>query len=101
MNDKYEIISSSIHSIVMINLFTENSFFNDRKNYWRADRNLIFQIYQYFPQFQDFENLFVSIETQFRNFHFDENELALLILMLITRTSETHHFDYLHYFHLF
>lgn len=92
-NENVEIISSSIHSILMITLFQENVFQSRTKNYWRAEKNLIYQINKYFPQFEYLENLFYSYETKFRNFHFDEKEFSLLIFMIITRASKDSDFS--------
>ena len=81
--EKYEIISSSIHSVVMICLLSKRS----TTNYWNADMNLSIELKTQFPQLIEIENLFRTFNVQLQSFALNEKELSLLIFMIITRTN--------------
>jgi hypothetical protein len=84
--DKYEIVGSSIHSVVMLNAAAAN-----RHNYWCAAEPLAAQLEQCFPQLKQLETTFGGLHAQLARFQFDETEFALLLLALVTRASESSH----------
>lgn len=95
MYEKYEVISSCIHSLVMLallpkiiamkNLFNNNQFI---WNYWQAETTLSMEINTHVPQLTEAENGFRSFESKIREFNLDEKEFSLLLLMIITRISK-------------
>ena len=96
MYEKYDVISSCIHSVVMVALLPRilsiKSSYNDLQtiwNYWQAESTLSIELNAHVPQLTEAENSFRSFETKIRDLHLDEKEFALLLLMIITRTSPT------------
>ncbi|CAF1365057.1 unnamed protein product [Rotaria sordida] len=92
MSNKYEIISSSINSVIMVTLLAEKTFLKSSYeniqsiwNYWQADSTLSMELNTHIPQLTQAENLFRSFESTLRDLHFDEKEFSLLLLMIITR----------------
>ena len=57
-------------------------------NYWQAESSLAVELNSHVPQLTEAENAFRSFESKLTNLQLDENEVSLLILMIITRTSE-------------
>ncbi|CAF3484197.1 unnamed protein product [Rotaria sp. Silwood1] len=95
MSQKFEIISSSINSVIMVTLLPEKtliktSFENIQStwNYWQAESTLSMELNAHVPQLTQAENLFRSFESTLRDLHLDEKEFALLLLMIITRHSK-------------
>ena len=90
MSEKYEVISSSIHSILFL-LSCEGYRFEDEynhfKNYWRANNSLSKQLNYHFSQITHSEEAFGNLKYSFDRFEFTEQEFSLLILMIITRPS--------------
>lgn len=80
------IVSSSIHSVVILSLFHENRF-TSNGNYWRTDEHLTVEFARYLPQLKEIEDLFLSFEAKLKEFQLDDREISLLILMILTRTS--------------
>ncbi|CAF1350905.1 unnamed protein product [Rotaria sp. Silwood1] len=92
MSQKYEIISSSINSVIMVTLlmgkmFIKSSYENIQStwNYWQAESTLSMELNAYIPQLTQAENLFRSFESTLRDLRLDEKEFALFLLMIITR----------------
>lgn len=96
MSEKYEIISSSINSVIMVTLlpkkttWIKSSYENLQStwNYWQANLTLSMELNSHIPQLTEAENLFRSFESKIQNLHLDEKEFALLLLMIITRNSK-------------
>ena len=95
MLGKYEILSSSINSVIMITLFPDKTFIKSANknpcpiwNYWNAEATLSYQLNSHVPQLTEAENLFRSFQSKLRSFHFDEKEFSLLLLMILTRNSK-------------
>ncbi|CAF1274475.1 unnamed protein product [Adineta ricciae] len=94
MYEKYDVISSCIHSVIMVALLPRilsiKSSYNDLQpiwNYWQAESTLSIELNAHVPQLTEAENSFRSFETKIRDLHLDEKEFALLLLMIITRTN--------------
>ncbi|CAF2727622.1 unnamed protein product [Rotaria sp. Silwood2] len=94
MPDKYEIISSSINSVIMVTLLLGKTLMKSSYeiiqstwNYWQAESTLSMELNTHVPQFIQTEDLFRSFESKLRDLHFDEKELSLLLLMIITRNN--------------
>ena len=82
MEEKYEILSSSIYAVILLILFEENIFES-------STMNLFTQLIQSFPPFYQFQELISSFQIRFRSFQLDQKEFSLLLFMLITRTSSS------------
>ncbi|CAF4187630.1 unnamed protein product, partial [Adineta steineri] len=97
MYEKYEIISSSINSVIMITLlskmtsikypYNNNNNIQPIWNYWQAESTLSAELNAHVPQLTEAENEFRSFESKIKDLHLDEKELSLLLLMIITRTN--------------
>ncbi|UJR29923.1 hypothetical protein I4U23_017470 [Adineta vaga] len=94
MYEKYEVISSCIHSVIMVTLLPRilsmKSSYGDNQliwNYWQAETTLSMEINAHVPQLTEAENGFRSFESKIRELHLDEKEFSLLLLMIITRTN--------------
>ncbi|CAF4298928.1 unnamed protein product, partial [Rotaria sordida] len=92
MSNKYEIISSSINSVIMITLLPDKTLMKSSYeiiqstwNYWQAESTLSMELNAYVPQLTQAEHLFRSYESKLRNLQLDEKEFSLLLLMIITR----------------
>ncbi len=100
MNEKYEIISSCINSVIMVTLLSRRtlmkySYGNNESttwNYWQAEATLSMELNAHVPQLTEAENSFRSFESKLQNFQLDEKEFSLLLLMIITRTSKREYF---------
>ena len=95
MLEKYEILSSSINSVIMLTLFPDKTCIKSSNknpcitwNYWNAEAALSYQLNSHVPQLTEAENLFRSFQSKLQSFHFDEKEFSLLLLMILTRTSK-------------
>jgi hypothetical protein len=95
MCEKYEVISSCINSVIMVTLLSgttsmksSGSNFYPTWNYWRAETTLAMELNAHVPQLTEAENSYRSFESKLREYQLDEKELSLLLLMIITRTSE-------------
>jgi hypothetical protein len=100
MHEKYEIISSCINSVIMISLFPGRtlmkcSYVNNEFswNYWQAESTLSIELNGHIPQLTEIENAFRSFELKLENLQLDEKEFSLLLLMIITRTSNRKKFS--------
>ncbi|CAF1014202.1 unnamed protein product [Didymodactylos carnosus] len=90
LSDPYEIISSSIHTVIIITLMLTSRPKNKLIigwNYWKTDKTLADVLYSYIPYMSEAENFYRSNETELRNFQFDENEISLVILICLTRIN--------------
>lgn len=87
MRNQWEIISSSINSVIIICLLLEKS--SIVWNYWHAETTLSNELNSHIPQIIQAENCFREFEIKLKDFQLDEKELSLLLLMLITRKSKT------------
>ncbi|CAF3834547.1 unnamed protein product [Rotaria sordida] len=94
MSNKYEIISSSINSVIMITLLPDKTLMKSSYeiiqstwNYWQAESTLSMELNAYVPQLTQAEHLFRSYESKLRNLQLDEKEFSLLLLMIITRNN--------------
>lgn len=90
-DEKYEIVSSSIHSVFFLTLIFEHRPEHESfhlKNYWRANYALMNEINQLFPEIVKFQQIFGQVKVQLDQFQLDDREFSLLILVLITRTSQ-------------
>ncbi|UJR29912.1 hypothetical protein I4U23_017460 [Adineta vaga] len=94
MYEKYEVISSCIHSLVMLALLPKmismKSSYGDNQfiwNYWQAETTLSMEINSHVSQLTEVENDFRSFESKIRELHLDEKEFSLLLLMIITRIN--------------
>ncbi len=94
MREKYEVISSCINSVIMVTLFPgrkamKYSYGNNEFlwNYWQAESRLSQELNAHVPQLSEAENAFRSFESKLENLQLDEKEFSLLLLMIITRTS--------------
>lgn len=56
--------------------------------------NFLIELNTYIPQILEIENIFRSFQEKFENLLLDEKEISLLILMIITRTSENNLFSF-------
>ncbi|CAF1678334.1 unnamed protein product, partial [Adineta ricciae] len=93
MYEKYDVVSSCIHSVAMLALLPRiisiKTLYNNHQytwNYWQAESTLSIELNAHVPQLTEAENSFRSFETKIRDLHLDEKEFALLLLMIITRT---------------
>ncbi|CAF1676729.1 unnamed protein product, partial [Adineta ricciae] len=94
MYEKYDVVSSCIHSVAMLALLPRiisiKTLYNNHQytwNYWQAESALSIELNAHVPQLTEAENSFRSFETKIRDLHLDEKEFALLLLMIITRTN--------------
>ncbi|CAF4005300.1 unnamed protein product [Rotaria sordida] len=94
MSNKYEIISSSINSVIMITLLPDKTLMKSSYeiiqstwNYWQAESTLLMELNAYVPQLTQAEHLFRSYESKLRNLQLDEKEFSLFLLMIITRNN--------------
>ncbi|CAF3670563.1 unnamed protein product [Rotaria socialis] len=94
MPDQWEIISSSINSVIIIKLLYDKILLNSLHennqstwNYWHAEATLSMELSAHAPQLMQAEDAFRSFELQFKDLLLDEKELSLLLLMLITRKN--------------
>ncbi|CAF2547101.1 unnamed protein product [Rotaria sp. Silwood2] len=92
MSQKYEIISSSINSVIMVTLLSgktlmKSSYENIQPtwNYWQAESTLSMELNAHVPHLTQAEYLFRSFESTLRGLRLDEREFSLLLLMIITR----------------
>ena len=76
--------SSMKHSYNNNNNSIESSW-----NYWQAESTLSFELNGHVPQLTEAENGFRSFGSKLQYLQLDEKEFSLLLLMIITRTSET------------
>ncbi|CAF3629551.1 unnamed protein product [Rotaria socialis] len=93
-SDKYEIISSSINSVIMVTLLrskiltkSSSEIIHSIWNYWQAEPTLSMELNAHVPQLAQAENLFLSFESKLRHLRLDEKEFSLLLLMIITRNK--------------
>ncbi len=61
-------------------------------NYWQAESTLSIELNAHVPQLTEIENAFRSFELKLQNLQLDEKEFSLLLLMIITRTSNPKNF---------
>ncbi|CAF2110798.1 unnamed protein product [Rotaria magnacalcarata] len=93
-SDKYEIISSSINSVIMVTLLrskiltkSSHEIIHSIWNYWQAEPTLSMELNAHVPRLAQAENLFLSFESKLRHLRLDEKEFSLLLLMIITRNQ--------------
>ncbi|CAF4442586.1 unnamed protein product [Rotaria sp. Silwood2] len=94
MSNKYDIISSSINSVIMVTLLPgkasmKYSYENIQStwNYWQAESAVSIELNALVPQLTQAQDLFRSFESKLRDLHLDEKEFSLLLLMIITRSK--------------
>ncbi|CAF0834302.1 unnamed protein product [Didymodactylos carnosus] len=87
LSDPYEILSSSIHSVIMITLLPRTNKMLMSWNYWRAETTLANELNSHVSSMNEAEDFFRSFETKLRDLQLDEKENALLLLMCLTRTN--------------
>jgi hypothetical protein len=61
-------------------------------NYWQAGSTLSMELNAHVPQLTEVENSFRAFGSKLQDLQFDEKELSLLLLMIITRTSKKIYF---------
>ena len=89
MCENYEILSSSVHSVIVAVLMWERASMKSSWNYWQADERLAMELNAHVPQLLDVENCFRSFQSKFKELQLDEKEFSLLLFMMITRASES------------
>lgn len=94
MSEKYEIIASSINSVIMVTLLSSkiltkssNEITQSMWNYWQAEPTLSRELNTHVPQITQAESLFRSLESKLQGLQLDEKEFSVLLLMIITRDS--------------
>ena len=90
MCENDEILSSSVHSVIVVVLLWERT--SSKKspwNYWQADERLAMELNAHVPHLADVENCFRSFQSKFKELQLNEKEFSLLLFMMITRASET------------
>ncbi|CAF0869323.1 unnamed protein product, partial [Didymodactylos carnosus] len=87
LSDPYEVLSSSIHSVIMITLLPRTNKMLMSWNYWRAETTLANELNSHLPLMNEAEDYFRPFETKIRDLQLDEKETALLLLMCLTRTN--------------
>ena len=89
MCENYEILSSSVHSVIVVVLLWERASMKSPWNYWQADERLAMELNAHVPHLPDVENCFRSFQSKFKELQLDEKEFSLLLFMMITRASES------------
>ena len=82
LEEKYDILSSSIHAVILLILFEENAFESSKMN-------LFHQLIQSFPSFHQFQPIISAFQVKFKSFQFNQKEFALLLFVIVTRTSSS------------
>ena len=82
LEEKYDILSSSIHAVILLILFEENAFEPSKMN-------LFHQLIQSFPSFHQFQPIISAFQVKFKSFQFNQKEFGLLLFVIVTRASSS------------